>query len=89
MSQLLDYLKQAVEDKASDLFIVAGSPVCEKLDKQMVPLSNDRALPQDTEAMVTELYQLAKRPMDAYVREGDDDFSFSAVSYTHLRAHET
>ena len=25
MSQLLDYLKQAVGDKASDLFIVAGS----------------------------------------------------------------
>lgn len=87
MSQLLDYLKQAVEDKASDLFIVAGSPVCEKLDKQMVPLSNDRALPQDTEAMVTELYQLAKRPMDAYVREGDDDFSFSVGGVARFRVN--
>ena len=87
MSQLLDYLKQAVGDKASDLFIVAGSPVCEKLDKQMVPLSNDRALPQDTEAMVTELYQLAKRPMDAYVREGDDDFSFSVGGVARFRVN--
>ena len=39
MSQLLDYLKRSVEDKASDLFIVAGSPVCEKQHKQMLPLS--------------------------------------------------
>ena len=87
MSQLLDYLKRSVENKASDLFIVAGSPVCEKLDKQMVPLSEGRALPQDTEAMVTELYELAQRPMDVYVREGDDDFSFSVGGLARFRVN--
>ena len=35
--ELLDYLKYAVEAEASDLFIVAGGPVCVKLDKRMTP----------------------------------------------------
>ena len=42
MAELLDYLRQAVEDGASDLFIVAGGEVCEKLDKRMVPISEGR-----------------------------------------------
>ena len=35
MAQLLDYLKRAVDDNASDLFIVAGGPVCEKVNKRL------------------------------------------------------
>ena len=54
MAQLLDYLKRAVDDNASDLFIVAGGPVCEKLDKRMVPISEERVLPQMAEEMVTQ-----------------------------------
>ena len=36
MEKILDYLEKAVEDGASDLFVVAGSPVCEKKDKRLV-----------------------------------------------------
>ena len=46
MAELLDYLKRAVEDKASDLFIVAGGPVCEKLEKRIVSISEDKVFPQ-------------------------------------------
>ena len=48
MAQLLDYLKQAVADGASDLFIVAGGPVSEKLDKRLRPISGERVYPQET-----------------------------------------
>ena len=43
--ELLDYLRRAVKDQASDLFLVAGGPVCEKLDNRLVPVSEGRVFP--------------------------------------------
>ena len=54
MAELLDYLKRAVTDQASDLFIVAGGPVCQKLDKRMCPIG-DRVLPPETERLILDL----------------------------------
>lgn len=87
MAELLDYLKQAVEDGASDLFIVAGSPVCEKLDKRITPAGEGRILPQDAQALITCLYQLAGRSMDNYLQQGDDDFSFSVSGLARFRVN--
>ncbi len=87
MTELLEYLKRAVEDNASDLFLVAGGPVCEKLDKRLVPIGADRLMPQDAEELVTGLYRQAQRPMDAFVREGDDDFSFSVGGLARFRVN--
>ena len=39
MSKLLEYLQRVVTDKASDLFLVAGGPICEKLEKRLQPIS--------------------------------------------------
>lgn len=87
MAELLDYLKRAVKDSASDLFIVAGGPVCEKLDQKMIPVGEERVLPQDTQVLITALYQLADRPMDSYLRKGDDDFSFSVGGLARFRVN--
>lgn len=87
MAELLDYLKRAVEDNASDLFIVAGGPVCEKLDKRMVPIGEERVLPNDTERMITQLYELAGRPTEQFLRDGDDDFSFSMGGLARFRVN--
>ena len=45
MTQLTDYLQRAVTDQASDLFIVAGGPVCAKEENRLVPISKDRVFP--------------------------------------------
>ena len=87
MAELLDYLKRAVEDNASDLFFVAGGPVCEKLDKRMVPIGEERVLPNDTERMITQLYELAGRPTEQFLRDGDDDFSFSMGGLARFRVN--
>lgn len=87
MAGLLEYLKRAVEDNASDLFLVAGGPVCEKLDKKLIPIGEDRLMPQDAEELVTGLYQQAGRPMDAFLRGGDDDFSFSVGGLARFRVN--
>ena len=87
MAQLLDYLKRAVEDNASDLFIVAGGPVCEKLDKRMIPIGQERVLPKDAAEMITQLYAEAGRPMENYLKNGDDDFSFSVGGMARFRVN--
>ncbi len=87
MAQLLDYLKHAVENGASDLFIVAGGPVCEKTDKHMRPVSDEKIFPDETRQLITEIYTMAKRPMDAYLSDGDDDFSFSVPGLSRFRVN--
>lgn len=87
MAELLDYLNRAVDDKASDVFIVAGGPVCEKLDKRIHPIGEDRVLPQDTERIITELYEQAQRPMEQLLARGDDDFSFSVAGLARFRVN--
>ena len=77
MAELLDYLSRVVQDGASDLFIIAGSPVCEKLESRLCHISPERVMPDDCERLITDLYEKAGRKMDAFLQRGDDDFSFS------------
>ncbi|MCI9155642.1 MAG: PilT/PilU family type 4a pilus ATPase [Lawsonibacter sp.] len=87
MANLLEYLERAVKDNASDLFIVAGGPVCEKLDKRFFSIGEERVLPKDTAELITQLYQLANRPIKHYEEVGDDDFSFSVGGLARFRAN--
>ena len=86
MAELMDYLKQAVGDHASDLFIVAGSPVSEKVEGDIRPIS-DRVLPPETEVLISGIYQLAERPMEHYRQTGDDDFSFAIRGLARFRVN--
>jgi twitching motility protein PilT len=87
MAELLDYLKQAVTDQASDVFIVAGGPVSEKAEGHIRPISDQRVFPQETEQLITEIYQLAQRPMDHFHAHGDDDFSFAVGGLARFRVN--
>ena len=85
--ELLDYLRRAVRDQASDLFLVAGGPVCEKLDNRLVPMSEGRVFPRETEALIMELYALAGREPAPYLQRGDDDFSLSVPELARFRVN--
>lgn len=85
--ELLDYLKRAVKDQASDLFLVAGGPVCEKLDNRLVPVSEGRVFPRETEELIMELYALAGREPAPYLQRGDDDFSLSVPELARFRVN--
>ena len=87
MSDLSVYLKRAVEDQASDLFFVAGGPVSEKLDGHLRPVSEGKLLPPDTERLITEIYEAAKRPMETLLQTGDDDFSFAVPGLARFRVN--
>ena len=87
MAELMEYLKQAVAHQASDLFIVAGGPVSEKLEGHIQPISEGKVFPQETERLITDLYRLADRPMDGYRETGDDDFSFAVPGLARFRVN--
>jgi len=87
MSEILALLKQAVENEASDLFLIAGGTAKIKTDGHINSLSDDRLMPADTEKLVTEIYSLANRNMDKYLSEGDDDFSLSVSGLARFRVN--
>lgn len=87
MSELISYLTQAVEEQASDLFLVAGGPVCEKREGRLCPIREGKLLPPDTERLISEIYTLAKRSMEPYLQSGDDDFSFAVKGLARFRVN--
>lgn len=85
--QVTDFLKRAVEDSASDMFILAGSPVLEKKDRHIVPLTERQMLPEDTKQLIMEIYTLAERGRGIYEKTGDDDFSFAIAGLARFRVN--
>ncbi len=71
---------------ASDMFIVAGRPVCFKMDKKIEELG-ERMLPADTEVLIRNIYELSGRSIDRFLSTGDDDFSFAVAGVARFRVN--
>ncbi len=87
MFDWMECLKKAVEDQASDVFFVAGSPVCEKVDGHIRHTGEQRLLPADTQQIITEIYEKSGRTMEHFLQNGDDDFSFSVPGLARFRVN--
>lgn len=85
--EINDYLRLAVEEGASDLFIVAGGPVSCKLKGSINRLSDEKIFPQETERLISDLYNQAGRDMKHYLEAGDDDFSFAIGGLARFRVN--
>ncbi len=79
-------LEQAIEEKASDVFIVSGLPVSFRKDGVIKRVNEERLLPPDTESLLTEIYQHAgERELRILEEGGDDDFSFAIQGLSRFR----
>ncbi len=91
MSEYFDkmegFLRKAVEDRASDMFVVAGGPVSYKVDGQIKYLSEDKIFPDETKELIIAIYQMANRSIDKYEETGDDDFSFARAGMARFRVN--
>lgn len=87
MATIMDYLTRAVQEGASDLFLVPGAPVSMKLDGQLAPLGEEKVMPSQGEALIQEIYGLAQRDMEPFRNSGDDDFSFSVSGLARFRVN--
>ena len=78
-------LKDAVEQKASDVFIVTGIPVTFKVNGVIQHQGEERLSKDDAEALLTEAYNEAGRDMTKFKTTGDDDFSISIKGLSRFR----
>lgn len=87
MAELMEYLKKAVLEEASDIFLVAGGPVSQKLEGQIYPMDGEKLLPPQTKALISQLYTMADRSMEEFLKAGDDDFSFAVPGLARFRVN--
>ena len=85
--ELVELLKRAVDMGGSDIFIVPGAPVRVKVKGVLEMLTQERVLPQDTQALIHAMYALAGRDPSLLQQEGDDDFSFAVRELSRFRVN--
>lgn len=85
--ELTELLKKAFELGGSDVFIVPGAQVMAKANGALIPLSEGRLKPDESEELVREAYELAHRDMGQLRQDGDDDFSFSLKQLSRFRCN--
>lgn len=77
--RLDEFLKEMIEAKASDVFIVAGLPIAYRVGGRQQRIDGPALMPQDTEAMVRAIYEVAGRSVERFLvlDNHDEDFSFA------------
>lgn len=79
-------LRDAVEQQASDIYIIGGLPATFRRNGQIIRAGEQRLMPDDTRAFLEEIYRLAgERSMEQLLTTGDDDFSFSIKTLSRFR----
>ncbi len=83
---LTEILEQAINEQASDVFIVAGLPVSFRKNNIIHRINDIKLLPSDTETMLKNIYECAgNRDISILHNIGDDDFSFSIKGLSRFR----
>ena len=85
--ELTELLRRAVAQGGADIFIIPGSGVTVKIQNDMIPLTEERLQPAESEALVRQMYDLARRDFQLLAREGDDDFSFAIPEVSRFRCN--
>ncbi len=84
--ELLSLLQEVVELGVSDVFIIAGRPLCYKRNEKIQNCSEEKLTPEATEKMLQSIYRIANgRAMERLLLNGDDDFSFSLAGIARFR----
>lgn len=81
-------LEQAVNEGASDIFVVAGLPITWRVNGRIHHMDGEKLMPSQTEEYVKEIYSLAGgRDMERLTGQGDDDFSFALPGLSRFRVN--
>ena len=84
--KILDFLTETTNAGAADLFIVAGRPLSYKKGGKILWLNEERIMPEQSESLIREIYELADhRDINKFLHCGDDDFSFAVKGLSRYR----
>jgi twitching motility protein PilT len=87
--ELIPLLKRMIDEKASDIFVIAGQSLTFESSGRFMRLSGDALMPADTKEIVKGIYGLADRDfriMEENVNH-DEDFSFAIGGVGRFRAN--
>lgn len=82
---MINILTMAIQEAASDIFIIAGLPVSYKKNGRINPVSEEKLMPMDTEILINEIYSVANKRTLLESGKGDDDFSLSIPNIGRFR----
>ena len=87
--KLEELLREMVDAKASDIFIIAGLPLSYEVSGRQIRLDSAPLMPDDTETFVRAIYEVSGRSMKSFVDNGnhDDDFSFAIAGVGRFRSN--
>jgi len=84
MDEVLNFLRNAVDSHASDIFIVSGLRLSAKVDGIIQAVGDEIIMPEKANEFVSGLYSMANRPISCF-DSGDDDFSLSVKGLSRFR----
>lgn len=84
MATITNFLQEAVQKKAADIFIISGLPLSFKIGSNIEP-HGEMLHPEDTERVIKEIYVMAERDPERLIQKGDDDFSISVKGLSRFR----
>ena len=81
-------LRRAIDSGASDIFIVAGTNLCFKINGNIIRQDDNILKPDDTKSLIEQIYQLKNGINSKTISEvGEDDFSFSLSNLGRFRVN--
>lgn len=84
---MLQLFKQAVEQDASDIFLIPGMPFSYKIGGSIIYLDDEKIYPDEMDKMIMQIYDIAgHRAIEKVEDVGDDDFSFAVKGLSRFRA---
>lgn len=85
---LMDILQEAVEKKASDVFLIPGLPLSYKVNGAICQQEKERMSVEEIDQLIHQIYhQAERRSIDLLEQVGDDDFSFSIHGLSRFRVN--
>lgn len=84
--KITDIFLNAIEKKASDIFIIAGRPLSYKIMGEIVSINDTPLTAEETYVIIYEIFKIAKKDnINELYSEGDVDFSFSIPKLGRFR----
>jgi twitching motility protein PilT len=80
-----EWLRYAVEQGASDIFIGAGRHISFKIKGVLTHMGDSRISVTEAAEIINDLYELGQRPIEHFKNEGDDDFPITMEKVARFR----
>lgn len=84
---IFEILKKGMDVGGSDIFLIPGSPICVKKAGDMLPLTEERIVPDMSKHLLKQIYEKEERDIYPLLQTGDDDFSFSVPRVGRFRCN--